>query len=623
MKLKNFVISWVILLSGTMLAGDYVISEYIVSRGFEDLEKEHVVADTLRVRNELRHHLHRLDTFLWDWASWDDTFDFVFTSDAGYMESNLQIETFLEQSLNAMIIRDNSGDVVFGRGVDEQGQIDNRIVNEVLGLIRGVELPPISDEGGSGGILTTSFGPMQIAVRPILLSSGEGKPAGTFLMGRLITRDMLESISSRLGIRFSAHPAEKHQFNETFPQLLQELETSPTPIPRLKDADTISGFVLIRDLFGLPSMILEINAERKITKHGNKVSMYMLIILAAALAGFSAIIVLIIHKRVINRVERLNREVKAIDLSGHRMVRVSKTGNDEISQLAGNINTMLVRIEEDQAALNHAREGLEKEVAARTQELQEANRELKSLDKAKSRFLSATSHELRTPLTAIHGFIKLMKRTFKKHFHPLLADNPELSRKLSTHLENYRVVNSETERLGRLIDDMLDLNKIEAGKSEWRDETVDPAVILNAAADSISGQFKARPDVKLLVEVPGPLPLLYVDKDRIHQVLINLLNNAAKFTEEGYVKIGVREGLDAMVEFFVEDTGSGISPEDMEKLFEPFYQAQRSEDADPSLGTGLGLAICRQIVTHYGGTIRIESEPNKGSTFIFTIPAKH
>lgn len=622
MKLRNFVITWVLLLAFTVLTVEYVISEHLVSQGFEDLESEQITTDTLRVRNELEFQLQALDTFVWDWASWDDTFDFIHTRDQEYIDSNLPIETFEDQDLNVVVIRDNDGDIVYGGSVVGDVGITENFTNEVLGIIRGVDLPRITEEGGSGGIINTSQGPMLLAVRPVLLSSGKGSPAGTILMGRLITDDLLEGISDRLGIDFTAHDARIRTLDSDFPGMSEQLRETDIPIIKRRSADIISGFLLLRDVTGMPALVLAVDEPRKITQHGNKVATYTLMLLTAVLFTYSALIVIIMRRRVIHRVEDLNSEVRRIDLSGHSLGRVSVFGNDEISELAGTINSMLARLEEDQAALSQAREGLEKEVQARTLELQEANLELKSLDKAKSRFLSATSHELRTPLTAIHGFIKLMERTFNKYFHPLLLEDAKLTKKVTTHMENYRVVHTETERLGRLIDDMLDLNKIEAGKIEWRDEDHDPIAIVATAADAISGQFRARPGVDLIVEAEEGLPVLRVDKDRIHQVLINLLNNAAKFTDKGYVRLSARGTNDDMVEFTVKDTGKGIPEEDVGRLFEPFYQGQRDKEGSPSLGTGLGLAICKEIVTHYGGTIRIESELGQGSAFIFTIPAK-
>jgi len=622
MKLRNFVITWVLFLAFTVLTAEYFISEHLVSRGFEDLETEQITSDTLRVKNELDFQIQALNTFVWDWSSWDDTFDFVHSHNEEYIESNLPIETYEAQNLNVVVIRDNDGKVVYGGSVVGDVGITENFTNEVLGLIRGVTLPPISEEGGFGGIVTTSLGPMILAERPILLSSGEGRPAGTILMGRLITDTLLKDISSRLGISFTAHDARIRTVDKDFPGMSDALQSSAAPIIRLRSQDIISGFLLIRDVSNMPALILTVDSPRKISQHGNKVTTYTLLFLTAVLAAYSVLIVIIMRKRVIHRVEELNREVRRIDLTGSSMGRVSVAGNDEISQLAGTINAMLTRLEEGKAALSHARDGLEKEVQARTLELQEANLELQSLDRAKSHFLSATSHELRTPLTAIHGFIKLMERTFSKYFQPVLSGDAHLNKKLATHLENYRVVHTETERLGRLIDDMLDLNKIEAGKIEWRDEDLNPAAIVDAAADSIAGQFRARAEVELLVDAPEGLPLLHVDKDRIHQVLINLLNNAAKFTEKGHVRIAVRRTIGNLVEFTVEDTGKGIPEGDIDRLFEPFYQGQRDKEASPSLGTGLGLAICKEIVSHYGGTIRIESELGKGSAFIFTIPVK-
>ncbi len=199
----------------------------------------------------------------------------------------------------------------------------------------------------------------------------------------------------------------------------------------------------------------------------------------------------------------------------------------------------------------------------------------------------------------------------------------EATKYIGTHLENFKIVRQETERLGRLVNDLLDLNKIEANRIDWRDSDVDVKKLVHSAANSIVGQFNDNPDIELIVDTPLSLPSLHVDGDRIHQVLINLLNNAAKFTEKGSVTVSVRESGEKAIEFSVTDTGTGISENDQAQIFEIFYQAQNgSEQYGPQFGTGLGLAICKEIVEHYNGKIWVESEVGKGSAFRFLIPVQ-
>jgi PAS domain S-box-containing protein len=261
------------------------------------------------------------------------------------------------------------------------------------------------------------------------------------------------------------------------------------------------------------------------------------------------------------------------------------------------------------------------QLAEKARELEEANVRLQELDEVKSAFLAEVSHELRTPLTSLLGFAKLISRDFVKLFAPLAGDDPKLSRKQQRIRENLGVMVHEGERLTRLINDLLDLSRIESGRMEWRDELVCAADIVERAVEAVAGQFSQNPDVTLNAQSSDALPRLRVDPDRLQQVLINLLNNAAKFTARGEVQVVAGLGRNERVRFTVSDTGPGLGPDDLENVFEKFRQSS-SEDTTGGrkLGAGLGLAICREIVEHYGGRIWVESEQGRGSAFSFEIP---
>ncbi|MEA4858524.1 MAG: PAS domain-containing sensor histidine kinase [Solidesulfovibrio sp.] len=261
-------------------------------------------------------------------------------------------------------------------------------------------------------------------------------------------------------------------------------------------------------------------------------------------------------------------------------------------------------------------------LAEKAAELEAANERLKELDRLKSGFLATVSHDLRTPLTSIMGFAKLIARDFAKFFAPFAAGHQRLTGQAERLVANLNIIESEGERLTRLINDFLDLSKIESGQAQWRDTVVDAAVLIGRAAASVSADFEAKPEVAFAMEVADDLPPLYIDPDRLTQVLVNLLGNAAKFTDEGRVRLraGLSEGF---LRVEVSDTGQGVPRESLEKIFDKFHQAQAGDtvaDGQRPKGTGLGLAICRQIVEHYKGRIWAESELGRGSTFILELP---
>jgi len=291
-------------------------------------------------------------------------------------------------------------------------------------------------------------------------------------------------------------------------------------------------------------------------------------------------------------------------------LRAPDRGKDELAALASGFNEMLSKIQERDQELETHKINLESTVAdlmASTEELQEANRKLKELDKLKSDFLSVVSHELRTPLTSIKAFVEiiLMKPTMSHERRVTLL----------------KTINSESNRLDRLITDLLDLAKIEAGKMSWRQEAVSIDDVVRDSVDALHVLARKK-NIHLTATIPSDLPVIIGDRDRIVQVMNNLLSNSIKFTSSGgTIQIQARHEEDRGQRIVVEitDTGLGIPAKDLELIFDKF---QRSGDqlTREIEGTGLGLSIARQIIEHHGGKIWAESTQGKGSTFFFTLP---
>ncbi len=263
------------------------------------------------------------------------------------------------------------------------------------------------------------------------------------------------------------------------------------------------------------------------------------------------------------------------------------------------------RIRELNSEINY-RKIIEAEMEEKVVELNSANRQLQEIDRIKDNFLSTVSHEFRTPLASIKAYVDIL----------LTYDNEEEIQK-----EFLGTINNETDRLTRLINDFLDLSKIEAGRIQWETAPVEMREVIESAIGATEA-LAANTNLKLHTKFESNLPPVWSDKDRCFQVMTNLISNAIKFTPEGgniFIQTCKSNDAAGMVQVNVTDTGMGIPKEEQERIFHKFTQVGDSLKDKPP-GTGLGLAICQKIVEYYGGKIWVESEPGKGSTFSFTLP---
>lgn len=303
-------------------------------------------------------------------------------------------------------------------------------------------------------------------------------------------------------------------------------------------------------------------------------------------------------------VEQAERELaRAIGATSARLVLASIVRGEVLDP-----RTLLAVLDETSRAMEYAQRLEEKsrELERVAVELRAANERLRELDRLKDEFLATVSHELRTPLTAIRSFAEILRD------HP---DLPEEERQRFV-----AVIAEEAERLSRLVDDILDLSRLEAGRMEWHVRRCDLRELVEKALERIGPVLRER-GVVAEADLAVPRAPVACDPDRLLQVLLNLLNNAAKFVPAGTGRIRVElRSLGGTWLVRVEDNGPGVPPELREAVFEKFRQAPVADGERPS-GSGLGLAICREILRHFGGRIWCEDSRLGGAAFCFTLPA--
>jgi Na+/proline symporter/signal transduction histidine kinase len=246
-----------------------------------------------------------------------------------------------------------------------------------------------------------------------------------------------------------------------------------------------------------------------------------------------------------------------------------------------------------------------RELEAATAELRAANERLQELDRMKDDFVSTVSHELRTPLTSIRAFTQI------------LFEDPEVE--LEQRKRFLGIITKETERLTRLINQVLDLSKLESGRAEWQASRVDLREVIADTVAGMSQVFEER-GVRVTLSLPEHVPVIVADVDRVIQVLLNLLSNAAKFCPlaDGRIEVALSQ-QGAALRVDVRDNGPGVPAAYQRAIFDKFRQVGDTLTAKPH-GSGLGLHISRQIVEHYGGRMWVESPPGGGACFSFTLP---
>ncbi|MCP4348849.1 MAG: response regulator [Desulfobacterales bacterium] len=301
-------------------------------------------------------------------------------------------------------------------------------------------------------------------------------------------------------------------------------------------------------------------------------------------------------------------------------VDIKTSGRNEFNMLAEAFNSMTRKLYHARTELDHINQYLEEKVEERTSELKESNKRLKeqqqelqnakeaaeAANRAKSEFLANVSHELRTPLNAVLGFAQVMARS--KNLPP-------------EHQENIRIISRSGKHLLTLINHVLDLSRLEAHRMNLHFNNFDLYQLLN----DVEGMLQVRAGEKrlqLLFECADDVPrYIRTDEVKLRQVLLNLINNAIKFTSKGRVSVRIKNGeiekMKSQIIFEVEDTGHGIAPEELDSLFDAFVQTASGKQAQE--GTGLGLSVSQKFAELMGGDISVVSEPGRGSVFKFDI----
>lgn len=326
------------------------------------------------------------------------------------------------------------------------------------------------------------------------------------------------------------------------------------------------------------------------------------LITLSTLMGGICIIVLLARRITIPLQGLTTAAIKLAD--GEAVPTIAIRTNDEIGTLTQVFNTMASTLQSREHELRELAHTLEDRVDVRTQELAAANAKLQEIDRRKSIFVSTASHELRTPLTSM----KVHLANLRDGIDGAVTDDQRRS---------LMSVETNLSRLRTLIDDLLDLSQIEMGQATVRLEPVSLGNVIAKAVEDLH-PFSSERRVSIVISLPSELPLVCADPDKLRQILLNLLHNAVKFTPtDTIVDLTVMRISTDEIQISVRDVGPGIAPEDVDKIFQPFYRAPATHKK--TKGAGLGLAIAKLLVELHHGRLWVETEPHGGSCFSFTL----
>ncbi len=383
---------------------------------------------------------------------------------------------------------------------------------------------------------------------------------------------------------------------------------APPPVPNASHAFTNDTLVLVAPIVFEGERLGSVLLEADLMELDARLGRYLSAVLPLLIGVTSLLILMMVAalQRVVSGpILALAQTARQVSQHPDYTVRVEVFGRDEIGSVSASFNEMLEQVHVRDLELQRSRDDLELRVDERTRELVVAKETAEAASRTKSTFLANVSHELRTPLAAIRGSMALVAAG-------VAGSLTEQTRQLVD------ISLSNSDRLLKLIENLLDLTSIEAGRAELQIEEVALSPLLHDCLNAV-GEDALKKGISLSCSLPEQCPHLRGDPRRIKQSLTNLLRNGIKFTPQDG-----RVGIEAVVfanemQICVWDTGSGIEPENRERIFAPFEQEDTTL-ARRHGGTGLGLSLAKYLVEQQGGRIWLESTPGSGSRFYFTLP---
>jgi signal transduction histidine kinase len=549
----------------------YILFFSIITPDYLKLEHEKNLVSATQLKENIAGEINDFDKIINDWSVWDDLYLYASHNNSAFETDYLVYSQLNLIDTDFIMIFDNSGELIYSTRIDygdaSLGEIDSDIKDTIVSLYR-------STCRNTSGTFASGNASFYIVCKPIVMgTTTELQPAGTIIGARVLSQRRVNDLSLTMNTTVQIQPYDASALIGL---------PSISDNTYVREGPTSSRlYVVMNDLLNKPIFVVTLDLHRDISLQGKKTLRLSLVSLLIIFVTLTTIILVLgnkIFKITKVQIEALQDSAKII-LEGDLTRKFPIVSNDEIGDLAAALEKMRLKLLEDREKQSQ-------------------------LERIKTDFLSVTSHELRTPITPMTGQIEMMLGEF---FGKLTVEQKN----------SLDMVQRNLSLLDHLIGDILDISKLESGNLKFIMQTNN---LNQTIAHSIETMHLTADHKNIIINYhEEPIPEFVFDKDRIMQVMINLMSNAIKFTDtNGQISIDVlNQGTEALVR--VHDTGIGISQEDIKRLFQPFAQVDSSRSRNYE-GSGLGLAICKGIISNHGGDIWIESVPGRGSTFMFRLP---
>jgi signal transduction histidine kinase len=592
LRRKSLVIVGVTLAS--LIIALQVVSQAILLKSYTNLETETTEQNLQRGLNALNYVISVMHSTNRDWAHWNDSYDFVQDKNQDYIDNNIYDGAFPTYGLNFMLYFNPSGQLVFGKGYDLNAKVEipvpdslrNYVVTSELLLKHTNETGELNKEGTSGLILLPE-GPMLVASTPILPTNLEGESHGSLIWARFLDDSLLKDLSKKTSLSIQVQEHDSTTLPEDFKSVLTPVQSQASVVAPL-DENTVAAYAALKDIYGSAVLVFRVDMPRSIVQQGQSTMAYFLLSLVLIGVVFLGVTLLLLERTVLSRLAYLNKRVSSIRTSTDLSMRIPVSGEDELANLAYAINGMLESLE----VQDHLRRARDEAIEA---------------SRVKSQILANVSHDARTPLSVI-----LLRADALQHglYGSLAGDQVRV-------VES--IISNGKQLLG-FINNLLEMVQLDSGTVKVASVGFAPSALLAEITTSLQPLAIAK-GLHFVSEVDPALPqLLCSDQQKLTQILLNLVNNAIKFTEHGTINVRIHPHDSTHWAMRVIDTGWGIAPKDQQRIFEAFWQVDGSQTRNVTTGVGLGLSIVKQLTDCMQGEIKLHSELGQGSTFTVIFP---